>query len=562
MSEKAAGAQTRREFLKKSAALGTGAAVGVAPGRLGAGRLEGQAQDVEWDREADVVVVGAGAGGMAAAIAARDEGAEVILIEQNFDIGGRAILSGGACYLGGGTSYQKEYGIDDSPEKVFYDWTLMDQPRNRYNDREIVWKYVENTIATFDFLTENGVEWMPPGRPSRNDSVFRRPAPRQWPVASEVIVPTQRGSGLMRPLEKSARAKGVEIILQHRMTSFVREEPTAGRVLGLTADAVDEWYEPTGETLAVRARNGVIFATGGHSNNIHFRRIFDPRLTEEYQAHGDGWTPQNADGELAAMAIGASLWGAAIQTNEADAQLSKGRLAVRSNYHGLAFTPDAPNFFREKATGLLVRDWQNLILVKENGLRFHDETAGIRDYEYFFSAMQWTGDPAKLNGGGPIWAIFDADGVEREGWNVEPPYVDPDGYFYKADTIEELAAAIDNKFQWRPMPPDGLRSTVERYNSFVDAGAGDVDFGKPRPLYKIQRPPFYAAWATPCVHDTYAGVRTNTDAQVLDTTGEIIPGLYAAGESAGGFGQHGLGRSFVFGRLAGIHAAKDGGHHG
>ena len=162
------------------------------------------------------------------------------------------------------------------------------------------------------------------------------------------------------------------------MTSFVREEPTAGRVLGLTADAVDEWYEPTGETLAVRARNGVIFATGGHSNNVHFRRIFDPRLTEEYQVHGDGWTPQNADGELAAMAIGASLWGAAIQTNEADAQLSKGRLAVRSNYHGLAFTPDAPNFFREKATGLLVRDWQNLILVKENGLRFHDETAGIQ----------------------------------------------------------------------------------------------------------------------------------------------------------------------------------------
>ena len=202
MSEKAAGAQTRREFLKKSAALGTGAAVGVAPGRLGAGRLEGQAQDIEWDREADVVVVGAGAGGMAAAIAARDEGAEVILIEQNFDIGGRAILSGGACYLGGGTSYQKEYGIDDSPEKVFYDWTLMDQPRNRYNDREIVWKYVENTIATFDFLTENGVEWMPPGRPSRNDSVFRRPAPRQWPVASEVIVPTQRGSG------RSRRARG------------------------------------------------------------------------------------------------------------------------------------------------------------------------------------------------------------------------------------------------------------------------------------------------------------------------------------------------------------------
>ena len=179
MSEKAARAQTRREFLKKSAALGTGAAVGVAPGVLGARRLE--AQDIEWDREADVVVVGAGAGGMAAAIAARDEGAEVIVIEQNFDIGGRAILSGGACYLGGGTSYQKEYGIDDSPEKVFYDWTLMDQPRNRYNDREIVWKYVENTIGDLRLPDrERGrvvAAWAP--EPER----LRLPAPGAPPVA-------------------------------------------------------------------------------------------------------------------------------------------------------------------------------------------------------------------------------------------------------------------------------------------------------------------------------------------------------------------------------------------
>ncbi len=480
-----------------------------------------------------------------------------MLVEQNFDIGGRAILSGGACYLGGGTWLQKEAGIEDSPEAVFYDWTLQDHPLNRYNDREIVRTYVDNCIATFDFLTENGVDWLPLGSASRLDSVPRRPSPRQWPIASEVIVPTQRGSGLMRPLERSARAKGVEILLSHRMTSFVREGPTSGRVLGVTAMEVDEWYEPTGRTVAIEARNGVIFATGGHSSNVNFRRMFDPRLTEEYQVHGDGWTPQNADGELAAMAIGASLWGTANQTNESDGQLSKGRLATRSNYHGLAFTPDAPNFFREKATGLRVRDWQNLILVKETGRRFYDETAGIRDYQYFFAAMQWTGDPNKLNGGGPIWAIFDADGVEREGWNVKPPYVDPDGYFFTADTLEQLASSIKSKYQWRPMPGEVLRETVERYNSFVDSGV-DEDFQKPRPLYKIQRPPFYAAWDTPCVHDTYAGIRMNTRAQVLDTQGEVIPGLYVAGESSGGFGQHGLGRAFVYGRIAGMDAARNG----
>jgi len=555
MGEKTPKAQSRREFVKSSAVVGTAAAVGVGENPFSI--TTDQSQAIEWDRQVDVVVIGAGAGGFAAAIAARDQSVSVMLVEQNFDIGGRAILSGAACYLGGGTWLQKEAGVEDSPDAIFYDWTMQDDPRNRYNDREIVRTYADNCVATFDFLTENGVDWLPLGSASRLDSVPRRPSPRQWPIASEVIVPTQRGSGLMRPLERSARAKGVEILLSHRMTSFVREGPTSGRVLGVTAMEVDEWYEPTGRTVAIEARNGVIFATGGHSSNVNFRRMFDPRLTEEYQVHGDGWTPQNADGELAAMAIGASLWGTANQTNESDGQLSKGRLATRSNYHGLAFTPDAPNFFREKATGLRVRDWQDLILVKENGLRFYDETAGIRDYQYFFAAMQWTGDPNKLNGGGPIWAIFDADGVEREGWDVEPPYVDPDGYFFKADTLEQLASSIKSKYQWRPMPGDVLRETVERYNSFVDSGV-DEDFQKPRPLYKIQRPPFYAAWDTPCVHDTYAGIRMNTRAQVLDTQGEVIPGLYVAGESSGGFGQHGLGRAFVYGRIAGMDAAKNG----
>ena len=152
--------------------------------------------------------------------------------------------------------------------------------------------------------------------------------------------------------------------------------------------------------------------------------------------------------------------------------------------------------FRARAVGLAVRDYQNLILVKENGLRFHDEMAGQRDYDYFAAALAWTGDPKKINGGGPIWAIFDADAVAREKWQVKPPYVDPEGYFFSADTIEELAKKIVNEYQWRPMPPAALRETVERYNSFVDAGA-DADFKKPKPLHKIAKPPFYAAWHTP-----------------------------------------------------------------
>jgi urocanate reductase len=96
---------------------------------------------------------------------------------------------------------------------------------------------------------------------------------------------------------------------------------------------------------------------------------------------------------------------------------------------------------------------------------------------------------------------------------------------------------------------------VERYNSFVASGV-DSDFNKPTPLHPVARPPFYAAWATPILHDSLTGLRTDTHGQVIDTRGEAIAGLYCAGESQGGFAQHGLGRCLVFGRIAGRHAAQ------
>jgi succinate dehydrogenase/fumarate reductase flavoprotein subunit len=105
------------------------------------------------------------------------------------------------------------------------------------------------------------------------------------------------------------------------------------------------------------------------------------------------------------------------------------------------------------------------------------------------------------------------------------------------------------------MPGAALEETVARYNSFVDRGT-DEDFKKPKPQFKIQTPPFYAAWSTPCVHDCLSGVRINGKAQVIDLWGKVVPGLYCAGESAGGFNQHGLARSLTFGRIAGREAAK------
>jgi succinate dehydrogenase/fumarate reductase flavoprotein subunit len=150
--------------------------------------------------------------------------------------------------------------------------------------------------------------------------------------------------------------------------------------------------------------------------------------------------------------------------------------------------------------------------------------------------------------------VFDADAVTRENWDPQPPHVDPDGWFFAADTLADLARAIRNAYQVQPMPPSALEETVARYNGFVDA-ARDADFAKPSPAFKIQAPPFYAAWSTPILHDSLTGLRIDTRCRVLDLKGAVLPGLYAAGETAGGFGLHGLPRVLVFGRIAGKAAA-------
>jgi succinate dehydrogenase/fumarate reductase flavoprotein subunit len=135
--------------------------------------------------------------------------------------------------------------------------------------------------------------------------------------------------------------------------------------------------------------------------------------------------------------------------------------------------------------------------------------------------------------------------------------VDVDGgFFFTADTIPELAARIVMKYQRIPMLPKNLEETVARYNSFVDAGK-DADLGKPTPKYKLARPPFHAAWATPVVHDTRAGLRINAKCQVQDMNGQVIPGLYCGGESAGGFSEHGLARATCQGCIAGRNGAAE-----
>jgi succinate dehydrogenase/fumarate reductase flavoprotein subunit len=547
-----------------------------------------------WDLEADVVVIGTGALGLPAAIIAKEAGSSVIMVEAEKHAGGHAMVSGGTIPLGGGTSAQKKYGIVDSPDLLFRDltdWSVVEPngfPDFRYNDREIVRAFADNAARTYEWLAAHGVAFMDIA-PGFFDGVSSgNSAPRSnyaagmdWPVAytgkpleARIQKVIATGAGVVCPLLAAAEKAGVKILLEHRMSAIVRENPNSGRVLGILANN-------NGKTLHIRAHKAVIIGTGGSTGNINFRRMFDPRLTEEYCGLGGmPWSNQDASGELAAMAIGASLWGLYNQSGEFGSVLSKPQF-IGCQYGYLPFSmqmlswmPGSPVFDKARATGLRVADWQDLILVNMQGSRFYDETQGgftannfgsVKPYVQgsYLNAKNINYNPSNFlnaalagfsdghNGGGPIWAIFDAHAVARENWDPTPPNVDfKAGFFFSANTVAELASAIKMQHQRVPMPPANLEESVTRYNSFVESGV-DSDFGKVKPLYKIEKPPFYAAWATPNVHDTRAGLRINAKCEVLDMNGAVIPGLYCGGESAGGFSQHGLARATCQGYIAG-----------
>jgi hypothetical protein len=160
---------------------------------------------------------------------------------------------------------------------------------------------------------------------------------------------------------------------------------------------------------------------------------------------------------------------------------------------------------------------------------------------------------------GPIWAIFDQAAVDRDGWDVGPPFTSTDnGQFFAADTIEELAQKIQAGNEFQRVPLKYLAETVTKWNAAVDAGV-DEEFGRGEdaPMHKIDTAPFYAASISPVWHDNFGGLRINGKTQVIDLEGQVIPGLYAGGEASGGGNQHGLGRCLVHGYIAGTHAVEE-----
>lgn len=611
---------SRRSFLAGSAAVG-----GLMFGAGAAAAAESK-QPEKWNFDADVIVVGAGASGIPAAIRAIEAGLSVLVVDANYDIGGHAIISQGNTLLGGGNAMQAKYGIKDDPETVFKDLTdwSVTLPNGfadyRFNDRGMQRMIADNSVPTYDWLVKIGVPFLDKKPDNAGAYGAGCSAPRElhfsWTKGASLEAPAgTAGTVLMRSLEDAARKAGVKFLMNYYMDEIVMDEK--GRAIGIRCHRTpkvlpdgtelksfrsDGNVECTEKTIAVHAKKALVLATAGYTDNVAFRRMIDPRLTKEFASAACEYSPQDGSGTLAAIRVGAGLWGLTNAYTERPISLTRGAvIGVRDTY--LRWAPESPLFPLIKYSGVALRNWQNAIVVNWVGKRFFEETssAGLSadsakltsygtanstrglmdgtngaffkdlemnpyvhgDYRNIartkYNPINFIAAALQLNEGshapdwsaGPQWAIFDSEAVKRERIRITENSVDPQ-YFFKADTIEELAEKINtNPWMSHKMDPKVLAETVARYNGFVDAGK-DEDFDKPKPEFKIEKGPFYAAWTSVTLHDCYCGLHVTNDCEVLSWDEKVIPGLYATGEVTGGSSMHGLSRgliqSFVLGR--------------
>ncbi len=594
-NEKSSAQVTRRAFL--TAAAGAATASALSPMMAKASQ-----NDVpeSWDYEYDIVVCGAGGGGLVAALRTHDEGLSVICTDANYDTGGHACISGGITHSGGGTSLQKQYGIEDSPDQYYLDHTNPECLDSRFNDRAIIREVSDQMVDCFEWMLSKGLRvtaepWMSTSYldgGSDCETVKRAAfcdASGFVNIYSGILNEGEfpSGIGLTRAFEETARAEGIDFIMNRHMDALIVED---GRVVGVRASYTprelpdgtplvglhaDQNIDETREEITIHAKKAVILSTGGGSGNVAYRTMFDPRWTREYDGcAGEPYSFQDASGEIAGLAIGAGLGDTANWTAQCQWPFTVDKnLGVRYGYQNLVWGEKADVFPLCGGIGLPCSDYDGIIQVNMLGDRFVNEDLaagssggaanyGEGMYNYFAAAMASTlitdenGKLARV--GGPIWAIFDSQTAESRGWVCEYPNVDEEnGYFFKADTIEELADKVVNKYyEGYAMDPEKLATAVEAYNASVDSGT-DEAFGRSADsmTMKIETGPFYAAWSTPIPHDTLAGLRTDAHRQVLNTVGEPIPGLFACGECAGGHHTHGMGKTQTGAYIAAIYAA-------
>jgi fumarate reductase flavoprotein subunit len=460
----------------------------------------------ERDDVFDVVVAGAGLAGHVAALTAAEAGAKVLLLEKGPEFGGSSVRAGGGLAFAG-TDVQRAAGIDDSAEALRADLVRIG---GGHADEALIDAYVDHQLETFEWLRAVGVGI------SLADPT----------VPGEVARIHLTGSGVAtRHLHARAMAHGlvtyrsnVEVSRLHRGTdSRVDTVATGG---------------PDGPRLT--ATRGVVLATGGFARSVELVEAFAPQWTAAVPMSGRHNT---GDGIRMACDLGAGL---------ADLPyVSASFGASVQHYPDLTLDPD------EKPI-LLFPNARGAIIVNLDARRFGNEDLNYKQFSRLCAEQP----------GAVAVQIFDEPIFRQSDDRALPLDFEAalkSGLLRRGDSLAGLAAEL-------LLDPEVLEATVARYNDGVRAGS-DPDFGRVMCFGGnpggglIATAPFYGFPTRSGLTSTYAGVTVDATMRVLDVYGGPIPGLYAAGETVGGFhgaGYYsgtGMGKAAVFGRIAGRAAA-------
>ena len=512
-----------------------------------------KAAAADFKTSADVIVVGAGGAGMVAAATAVDNGATVIVLEKMAMLGGNTARSEGnmsamdpepekllpmtqavrdiiakytnpkvACspeaaelqktvlkQLAEHDAAGKKY-IFDSPE-LFALQTIVGG--NCKNDAKLVLTMTRNATAAMKWLdAQSDMTWFHVPR-SWVDVGIGGLYPRgQWPRQADGKTPISTYDAYIRPLAAKVEAAGNPIYKNIKVVSVERD--ASGRVTGVKA------VDRKGVERVFSGRS-VVLAAGGYGANLQMVKKYND-ISVTVTSNSPGTTGEVLE---EAVAAGAGL---------------TGMEWIQIHPHG-----NPKNGELESAIAARPSDTP---YVNRDGLRFVDET-GRRD-EISYGILKQPGQVA--------FSIYDQRTIEEK--KVEEKKIESaiaHGYAFKADTLEDLArqAGID----WK-----NFEKTMKAYN---EASVSQNTKSLPVPKILIGNPvvkaPFYAVPITTTIHHTMGGLRINEKTQVLDKNGNVIPGLYAAGEITGGIhGGNRLGRNaltdlLVFGHIAGQEVAKN-----
>jgi urocanate reductase len=456
--------------------------------------------------ETEIVVIGGGGAGLAAAVQANQLGSKVLVLEKMGKVGGNTILAGGALNAVNDRSEQA-IAYNDSVE---WHYTQTLSGGDYQGDPLLVHTLVSNAWDGVQWLMDLGMEFQ-----DETAGLFTVTG-GLWPRAHKPVEPL--GTGFFKAYMNYIDSHdNVDVMLNTRATEILVDEN--GKACGVVATG------ETGNTVTVKASKGVVVATGGFAANVELRSAYNTQWADL----GDSIKSTNHAG---ATGDGIKM----MQKLGAD-------FVQMGNIQLLPLGDPVTG----SLSGNIEHDVETRIFINKEGNRFVNE-GGRRDD--MTNALFAQTDAY-------MWIVMDSDtyptGDERNNFGETANQLVEAGRAVKADTLEELAEKMN-------VPADALIAAVTEFNRHAEGGdlAGTPDeFG--RTLYKtpIDTAPFYAAARVPTVHHTMGGVRINVNAQVLDENGNVIPGLYAAGEVTGGIhganrlGGNALTDTVVFGRIAG-----------